>query len=129
LSIDTSRRGFLAITGAGALAAPALPSSTLNAATLPDMLTVEDLQADCLSEPRALHNQTLRLSWRLRSPARRDPAKLPHRRRQHPQSRPRGPLRPVGQRHHRQPPDPRHPLWRRAAALTATLLLDRHRPR
>jgi hypothetical protein len=31
------------------------------------MLTVEDLQADCLSEPRALHNQTLRLSWRLRS--------------------------------------------------------------
>lgn len=59
--MDTSRRGFMAITGASALAAPALKAAT------PPILAVEDLQADCLTNPRALHSEKVRLSWTLRA--------------------------------------------------------------
>ncbi|WP_245653811.1 alpha-L-rhamnosidase [Novosphingobium rosa] len=62
MSIDTSRRGFMALTGASAIAAPAL-----KAAAAPVPLVVENLQADCLTEPRALHSQKVRLSWTLRA--------------------------------------------------------------
>jgi alpha-L-rhamnosidase len=59
--MDTSRRGFMAITGASALAAPALKAAT------PVALAVENLQADCLTEPRALHSEKVRLSWTLQA--------------------------------------------------------------
>lgn len=57
----TSRRGFMAIVGAGA---SAIATGSV-AATAPLRLRVSDLQADNLVEPRGLHSRRARLSWKI----------------------------------------------------------------